>query len=142
MFNPYAQRHDDATLRAVEPDEATLRAVSEVRRELRPEAQQVDPAERERHPRERAEQDYEAKPETGAEVVESQDGQEGEAEQIAALSSDNSDASIFNLRGRLYESEGEWTSGEKSLVSSDNEDAEAEKHAVARWRMENCCKIH
>jgi len=51
------------------------------------------------------------------------------------LSSDDSDASVFNLRGGVYASDGEWSDGEESLVSSDNEDAEVERHKVAQWRQ-------
>ena len=59
-----------------------------------------------------------------------------DVEPLTVLSSDDSDASIFDLRGRFHASDGEWSDGEESLISDDNEDvdAEAEKDAVAKWR--------
>ena len=56
---------------------------------------------------------------------------------LTVLSSDDSDASIFDLRERFHASDGEWSDGEESLISDDNEDvdAEAEKDAVAKWRQ-------
>ena len=52
------------------------------------------------------------------------------------ISSDDSQASIFNLRSKIHSTDGEWSEGEESLVSSDNEDEQAavEREAVARWR--------
>ena len=41
------------------------------------------------------------------------------------------------MRGILHASDGEWSDGEESLISDDNEDvdAQAEKDAVAKWRQ-------
>ena len=54
---------------------------------------------------------------------------------LTVISSDDSQASIFDLRGRIHSTEGEWSEGEESLVSSDNEDeqAAAERETVANW---------
>ena len=57
---------------------------------------------------------------------------------FTVLSSDDSQASIFDLRGRIHSTDGEWTEGEESLVSADNEDGEAERQAVAKWRDNEC----
>ena len=56
---------------------------------------------------------------------------------LTVISSDDSQASIFDLRGRIHSTEGEWSEGEESLVSSDNEDeqAAAERETVANWRL-------
>ena len=60
---------------------------------------------------------------------------EDEAPEFTILSSDDTDASVFNLRGRLFLTEDEWSEGERSLISSDNEDVEAERERVAQWRQ-------
>ena len=56
---------------------------------------------------------------------------------LTVASSDDSGASIFGLRGRIHASDGEWSDGDESLISDDNEDvdAQAEKDAVAKWRQ-------
>ena len=56
---------------------------------------------------------------------------------FTVISSDDSQASIFDLRGRIHSTDGEWSEGEESLVSSDNEDeqAAAERETVANWRL-------
>ena len=66
---------------------------------------------------------------------ESGDTRQKSVDAWTVLSSDDSDASVFNLRGGVYASDGEWSDGEESLVSSDNEDAEVERHKVAQWRQ-------
>ena len=59
-----------------------------------------------------------------------------DAESIATVSSDESNASIFGLRGRVYSSDGSWSEGDHSLISDNNEDmdADAEKQLIANWR--------
>ena len=53
---------------------------------------------------------------------------------LTELNSDDSGASIFGLRERIHASDGEWSDGQESLISDDNEDvdAEAEKDTVAK----------
>ena len=60
-----------------------------------------------------------------------------ELETLTELSSDDSDASIFGLCDNICSSDEEWSDGEESLISSDNEEvaARAERDSVAMWRL-------
>ena len=64
------------------------------------------------------------------------ESEDEESMAATVLSSDDSEASLYDLRGRIHDPEAEWSDGDESIVSGDNEDQEEERAKVMQWRMD------